>query len=321
MGLATNYLAQGRYEEAADASREVVAISKSRFGTDDPQTLRSMSNLARAYYEMRKHDEALRMHQEVFALQKAKLGLGNRSTLITMVNLANDYSRLDRHAEALELREETFKLQKANLGPTDIETLMTAHNLGSNYRSLGRYVDALRQDRETLALRADTLGRDHPDTLTSLWSIAEDLIKLDRGVDAVPLLDECLERAVGKRVHRNFAEVADLRLRYFQAANDPAGCRKTAELWEKQKRTDESSLYQAAVCRAVTAGVIRANDKAPEAIRQANAEADRAVAWLLKAVVAGYRDVGKLQRDKDWDVVRDHQEFRKLLAELPVGIP
>jgi tetratricopeptide (TPR) repeat protein len=268
---------------------------------------------------MRKYDEARRMHEDVLAIQKAKLGPGDRGTLITMVNLANDYSRLDRHADALKLRQQTLELQKANLGPNDMETLMTAHNLGSNYRSLGRYANALRQDEETLTLRKDTLGIDHPDTLTSLWSIAQDLVKLDRGADAVPFLDECLERAVGKRVHRNFAEVADLRLRYFQAANDPAGCRKTAELWEKQKRTDLSSLYQAAVCRAVTATVLRATDQAASAAQRASTEADQALSWLRKAVAAGYKDVAKLQQDQDWQVLRDRQEFQKLLEELQAG--
>ena len=204
-----------------------------------------------------------------------------------MLNLANDYSGLDRHADALKLRQQTFELQKANLGPKDTETLMTAHNLGSNYRSLGRYADALRQDEETLALRRDTLGIDHPDTLTSLWSVAEDLIKLHRGAEAVPILDECLNRAVGKRVHRNFADVADFRLRYFQEAQDAAGCRTTAELWEKQNRGDRASLYQAAVCRAVTATVLRATDKAAGAVKRVSTEADQALSWLRKAVVAG----------------------------------
>ena len=100
---------------------------------------------------------------------------------------------------------------------------MAMHNLGSSLRALGRYADALRLDEETRSRRTATLGVDHPDTLTSLWSVAQDLIKLDRGVEAVPLLDECLQRAVGKHVHQNFPEVADFRLRYFQKAKDAEG--------------------------------------------------------------------------------------------------
>jgi tetratricopeptide (TPR) repeat protein len=317
--LAINYLMQGRYPEAAKLHEEVLAIWRAKVGPDAPETLKNLNNLVRAYYELRRYDEAIRMHQEVLAQQKAKLGPGHRSTLRTMVNLANDYSRSGRHDDALKLRQETLALQRAHLGPTDFDTLMTAHNLGTNCRSLGRYAEALRLDEETLALRKDTLGLGHPDTLTSLWSVAEDLIKLHRGQEAVPFLDECLERAVGQRVHRNFPTVADLRLRHFQEARDAAECRKSAELWEKQGRTDAASLYQAAVCRAVTAAVLRATDQSPAAARQADAEADRALEWLWKASAAGYRDVAKLQQDKEWDLLRDRPDFRKLLAESQAG--
>ena len=134
---------------------------------------------------------------------------------------------------------------------------MAMHNLGDNLRALGRYADALRVDEETRSRRTIVLGVDHPDTLMSLWSVAQDLIRLDRGAEAVPLLDECLQRAVGKHVHRYFNEVADFRLRYFQKAKNAEECRTTAELWEKQQRTDAKSLYQAAVCRAVTAAVLK----------------------------------------------------------------
>ena len=140
-----------------------------------------------------------------------------------MTNLANGYHSLHRYEDALKLREETLELFKAKYGPDDSDTLMAAHNIAANLRALGRYADALRLDEETRSRRTTTLGVDHPDTLTSLWSVAQDLIKLDRGADAIPLLDECLQRAVGKRVHRNFPEVADLRLRYFEKAKERRG--------------------------------------------------------------------------------------------------
>jgi hypothetical protein len=147
--------------------------------------------------------------------------------------------------------------------------------------------------------------------------VAQDLIKLDRGALAVPLLDECLQRAVGKRVHRNFPEVADLRLRHFEKAKNARECRTTAELWEKQKRTDANSLYQAAVCRAVTAAVLNAtNAVGADSLRLANVEADQAMAWLKIAVSAGIDDLAAVRTDKDLDVLRHRADFKTLLAEL-----
>src|SRR5262249_1847293 len=132
----------------------------------------------------------------------------------------------------------------------------------------------------------------------------------------VPLLDDCLKRAVGKRVSRFFAEVADLRLRYFAKAKNAEQCRVTAELWEKQERTDEESLYQAAVCRAVTAAVLTKSIPAdPRTGQLAKDEADRAMAWLHKAVATGYGDVLVLSTSHDLDILRDRADFKMLLSD------
>jgi serine/threonine protein kinase len=226
--LGISYGMQGRTRDSVRLYEELLPICKARLGPDAPLTLGCMNNLGRGYFELDQYDKALQIHKETLDVKSGKYGPGHRSTLLTMVNLANVYHKLGRYDEALKLRLETLELQKANLGREDYDTLMTAHNVGANYRKLERYADALRYDEDTLALRKTTLGRGHPDTLTGLWSVAKDLINLGRGAEALPVLDECLQRAVGKHVHNNFPEVADLRLRYFQKAKDAAGCRATA---------------------------------------------------------------------------------------------
>ena len=276
-----------------------------------------MNNLAAGLYDLEKYEDAIRIHQETLAIKKVKYGTDDRSTLTTMINLANCYHSLHRYEEALKLRRETRDLFTARYGPDEFETLMVTHNIAANLRALGRFAEALHVDEKTLARRKTTLGVDHPDTLTSFWSVAQDLIKLDRGVLAVPLLDECLQRAVGKRIHRNFPEVADFRLRQFEKAANAQECRKTAELWEKQERTDAESLYQAALCRAVTAAILKdANPSGAGLDRHANDEADLAMAWLVKALAAGFNDKDRLAKSKDFDSVRDRADFRKLIAEL-----
>jgi tetratricopeptide (TPR) repeat protein len=267
--------------------------------------------------ELGRYDEAADIHRQVLAIRQAKFGPDHRSTLMTMVNLANVDHSLHRYEDALKLRNETLELYRARYGPDDPGALMVLHNIGANLRALGRPAEALRADEEVRSRRKNVLGVDHPDTLTSLWSIAQDLIKLDRSAEALPLLDECLVRAVGKRVHRNFPEVADFRLRIFEKARDAGGCRTTAELWEKQGRTDAASLYQAAVCRAVTAKVIRqTNAVTADAARLARGEEDRAMAWLSRAVAAGHKDLAGLKESPDLDPLRDRADFRELSAKL-----
>jgi hypothetical protein len=239
---------------------------------------------------------------------------------MVMGNLANGYSDLGRHADALKLREETLALQKAKLPPGHPRTLWGMHNLANSYAKVGRDADALKLREETLALREAKLGPTHPDTLRSLRALAESLVQFDRGAEAVPVIDECVRRSAGQVVHAKLIPgVMDLRLRHFEKARDAAGCRATAEMWEALNRTDADSLHTAARYRAVTAKVIRATDPSAEAARDAGAEADRAMAWLTKAVAARPKDVAHMAKDQDLDALRDRADFRALLAEPGTG--
>jgi hypothetical protein len=96
---------------------------------------------------------------------------------------------------------------------------------------------------------------------------------------------------------------------------DVAGCRKTAERWEKQNPSDDDGMYSAACYRAVTAS-LQAKAKGDENVRVAKDDADKAMAWLTKAVAAGWKDSGSLKRDSALDFLRDREDFKKLSTEL-----
>jgi hypothetical protein len=151
-------------------------------------------------------------------------------------------------------------------------------------------------------------------------TLVANYLTVNRDADALKLLDESLKRVEGKSEDPGLiGQVLCVRLRYFAKAKDAAGCRATAELYEKLKRTESENLYEAACMRAVTAAVIRASDKSATAAREAAAEADRAMAWLRQAVAAGYNDAAHMKEDKDLDSLRDREDFKKLLADLQVS--
>jgi tetratricopeptide (TPR) repeat protein len=191
------------------------------------------------------------------------------------------------------------------------------HNLAGNYAALDRHADALKLREETLAAQRRVFPPDHPDLLLSLWGVASSLIKLDRGAEAVPRIDECVTRAAGKLVDpRMIPTVMDMRLRHFQKANDPAGCRDTAELWVKLDRRDADSLYNIACCLAI-ASAIQAKATKADALRLAADDADKAMEWLKKAITAGYKDRANLAKDADLDALRDRADFKTLLSAIP----
>jgi hypothetical protein len=61
---------------------------------------------------------------------------------------------------------------------------------------------------------------------------------------------------------------------------------------------------------------LQAMAKGPDAARLAREDADRAMAWLTKAVAAGFTNADRLRMDADLDFLRDRDDFQKLVAEL-----
>jgi serine/threonine protein kinase len=235
------------------------------------------------------------------------------------LTLGTSFSYLGDAKTAAEQYEAARALHAQHRGPEHPDTLASMMGLAASYTALGRHADALKLYEETLALMKAKLGPEHPNTLLSMWGVAASLVKLDRGAEAVPIIDDCLQRAAGKVVHPELLPgVLDLRLRHFEKTKDAAGCRQTAQMWEKLNRAEADSLYDAACMRAVTAAVIKVDAKTPgaDATRLAKDEADRAMAWLQKAVAAGYKDAAHMKKDKDLDALRDREDFQKLLAEL-----
>jgi eukaryotic-like serine/threonine-protein kinase len=315
--LANAYFALTRYDEALKLREEAFPLYKSKVGLDHPDTLRAMGNLASSLSMAGRNDEALKLREETLALRRANLGPDHPSTLFSMSALGDSYEALGRHADALKIRQETLALRKAKLGPEHPETLFSMHNLADTYAALGRDAEALKLREETYPLRRAKLGADHPDTLLTMAELAQSLVAANRIQEASPMIDECLRLAAGKNVDATVLFTAyDARLRIYEKAKDAAGCRQTAESWEKLNRTDSDSLYSAACFRSITASLLRAADKSPGANRPADDEADRAMVWLKQSITAGFKDAAHMKKDKDLDALRGRGDFKKLIAEL-----
>jgi serine/threonine protein kinase len=315
--LAVCYRDVRRHADAVRLREETLKLRKAKLGADHPATLASMDNLAISYFDLGRYTEALSLHEQTLRLQKAKIGPDHPDTLATMNNLTLSLTRLGRHADALKFYEETLALKKTKLGPNHPSTWTSMNNVAVGYALLGRHAEALKLHEETLALRKASLGPDHPDTLSSMLAVAAILVVLDRGMEAISIIDDCLQRAAHKKADpRLISSPLEVSIRRFQKAKDIAGCQAVANCWEKLKRSDADSLYNAACYRAVTAAVIRTANKSANGAQQADAEADRAMAWLHKAVAAGYKNVAHLKKTPDLDALRQRPDFQKLLADL-----
>jgi serine/threonine protein kinase/tetratricopeptide (TPR) repeat protein len=314
--LANSYAAQGRDEDGMKLEEEALALAKRALGPDHPDTLMIRNNLALSYAALRRFDDALKLQQETLTISAAKLGPNHPDTLRRAINVAKALTDLERHDEAVALLRGTLDLLRINPGPDHPYTLQTMYNLANNLGSLKRYEEALKFHADALAGRRVKLGPGHTHTLYSMWGVATNLVKLGRGAEAVPVIDECLRLAAGQPKAALFSDVADLRLRHFAKANDPAGCRATAEIWEALRLDDARSLYAAACFRAVTAKVVRAADRSPARTKAPETEADLAMDRLRRAIASGFKDAELIARDKDLDVLRDRPDFQAIVDGL-----
>jgi hypothetical protein len=106
-------------------------------------------------------------------------------------------------------------------------------------------------------------------------------------------------------------DILDLRLRAFAGTGDAAGCRKTAEMIEALEPKHAQLLVDAASFRAVTAGLEPQPGQTPDA--------EKAMAWLAKAVATGFNEpesISYIVYDSDFNALRDRADFRRLLIEL-----
>jgi eukaryotic-like serine/threonine-protein kinase len=159
------------------AGRAIPLFSNSRatraacLGDDDPDTLTSMNNLARAYHDDGMLHLAVPLLQETLKLRRARLGADHRDTLTSINNLASAYRDSGKPRLALPLLQEAFALRKATLGSCHQETLTSMNNLAVGYWATGQPEKALPLHEEALKLRKAALGAHHPDTLQSMSNL------------------------------------------------------------------------------------------------------------------------------------------------------
>ncbi|MFT3883106.1 MAG: tetratricopeptide repeat protein [Gemmatales bacterium] len=315
--LSNSYDTQGRKAEALKLREETLALQRLKLGPDHPDTMSSMHNLANSYATLGRQAEALTLRQETLNMRKKNLGPHHPATLMSMYNLALSYAALGQLEEALQLQEETLKLQKQHLGLTHPHTLSSMYSLASNYAALERNAEALTILEETVKLQKQKLGVDHPDTLYSMRGAIAALMKLQRDREALLKIDEVLAlankaAAAGKQLDASLLpKVLSYRFTILHRQGDVAGCQVTIQQHEKLPLSEPEQFFQAACHRSQLAGLIKTQPA------EAKGEADQAMAWLQKAVAAGYQDRAALEKDDSLTPLRDREDFRKLIASLP----
>ncbi len=159
LGLYTGILrwAQGLFAAARSTGERTLSLAKQRMGTDHPDTLTSMSNLASM---IRAHGDlagARKLQEEELTVCRRVLGAEHPDTLTSMSNLASTMHAQGDLAEARKLHEDVLAVRRRVLGAEHPDTPISVKNLVATMRPLGDLAAA-----RTLLERALALRRDRP---------------------------------------------------------------------------------------------------------------------------------------------------------------
>jgi tetratricopeptide (TPR) repeat protein len=178
--LAIGLYYQGQIGEANERLSEALAQDRQLRGDEDPNTLRTMGNLAIVRRSLGDVSSAQALTRQVLESQERVLGPDHPDTLQSRANLATLLRDLGQLAEARALTEQVLADQERVLGPDHLSTLTTMGNLAfllrDTYVQTGDVHDLQRardEMEEVFQLQRRVLGKDHPATLTTMSSLVD----------------------------------------------------------------------------------------------------------------------------------------------------
>jgi tetratricopeptide (TPR) repeat protein len=187
------YNRRGDYRRAIPSCTECLAIFERVLGTEHPDTLISVNNLAHLYDKQGCSQEAEPLLRRAIKAYERVLGAEHPETLTSVNNLAELHRGQGRYQEAEPLYRRALEAYERVLGAEHPSTLTAVNNLTQLYRSQGRYQEAEPLLHRALEARERVLGAEHPDTLGSVSNLALLYTTQGRYVEAEPLYRRVLE--------------------------------------------------------------------------------------------------------------------------------
>ena len=187
------YRSLGLYAKAESLLRHAVEIRRRTLGAKNPDTLKSMNDLAIVLEDESRYAEAEKWSRETLDTRRHELGSEHRDTLNSMSQLALILNNEGRYPEAEKLNREALDAARRVFGPQDRMTKTAMQHLAIDLSYEGKYPDAEKAFREVLEIDRRTLGSDHPAVLADLNNLAASLLQQHRYTEAEKLYDDALE--------------------------------------------------------------------------------------------------------------------------------
>ncbi len=179
-------------DRAIDLAAEVRTYQHDIHGSDHPDTLTAVNDLARAFEAAGRLDEAIALFERNLTDRRRLLGEDHPDTLTSINNLAYAYDSAVRPDEATPLLERNLTDRRRLLGEDHPDTLTSINNLARVYEATGRRDEAIALFEKNLTDRRRLLGENHPDGLRSAFNLARVYTLAGRHDEAIVLFEKNL---------------------------------------------------------------------------------------------------------------------------------
>ena len=142
--LAWSYVNTGKPNDAIPVYEEILELSKTKLGTDHPNTVTFLVNLAFGLKAAGKLDRALAVYEEALDFRRTRLGPDHPETLKCMDDLALCYLAAGRPGQpAMPLREKALDPEGSGRGLITPIPSLFMNNLAIEYEAAGELERAL----------------------------------------------------------------------------------------------------------------------------------------------------------------------------------
>ena len=191
--LGNTYSAIGLYREAVPLRQKTFDYKRRRLGSEHPETLRAMAELAYALRRAARTDEAMALAKELLALRQRLNGPEDLATLEAMEGVVSVCISVARVKEAETLIQKILTIRQRVQGADHVDTLATLTSLAMVSDRMSKEKEARVLYETVLQRRRKIQGPEHPDTLTALANLAASEQALGHAQEAFRLQGELIE--------------------------------------------------------------------------------------------------------------------------------
>jgi|SRR5579871_1141359 len=205
--LASLYYNMGNFIAAEPLLVQALEINEKVLGTEHPDTMTSLNNLAVLYKTQHRYEKAEPLYIRTLEIRERALGVEHPNTALSLNNLAVLYDDQGLHEKAEPLLIRALEINEKVLGQEHPNTASTLNNLAQLYFDQGQYEKAEPLYVRTLEIREKVLGSEHPGIAESLNNLAGLYFVQGKYADAEPLIGRVVgiyEKVFGK-AHPNTA--------------------------------------------------------------------------------------------------------------------